>query len=151
MGKPEIRDYILRYRDRYTIPTLRDQLIRAGYSPAEVDEVGEAIAAGTPSDERPPLRTLLSAYVVGLAVLTFALFAFGTDLATGVGAVALLILAAVLVVVALLSLWFVRANRTVVMGLTAGVLSGLLIPFVAVVIVAGLCVTTTQPTFFPQR
>ena len=155
MGRPEIRDYIVRYRDRYTPEALRDQLIRAGYAPEEVDRVGEEIVARTTPSERPPLRTILTAYAIGLFALTLLLFAFGTDWLSpaggGIGALLLTILSVALLVVLLIVLFIVRRLRVVALGVTSGIISGVLIPFIAVVIVAGLCIQTTHPAFFPAR
>jgi hypothetical protein len=155
MGKPEIRDYILRYRDRYTAEALRDQLIRAGYAPEEVDQVGEEIVAGATPSERPPLRTILTAYAIGLFALTLVLFAFGTDWldpsSGGLGGLLLVFLFLALVVVLVIVLFVVRRLRVVALGVTSGIVTGLLIPFIAVVIVAGVCIQTAHPAFFAAR
>jgi len=145
MGRPEIRDYLARHSHQYTPEALRAQLIAAGYSPEDVAEaerdLGDARDPG-----RPTLRSFVGLYVAGLFALTVLLFWLAVDFSY-IGSLGVVILGAVLLVVGLVEIWALRRSASVQMGAPAGILAVLMVPVVTVLVLSGLCVSTTGARF----
>ena len=118
----------------YTRAAITRQLIEAGHDPAEIVQAWESIeptsAGGLPRD-----RTFwrnFTVYVVALYGLTFLVYALG------IGEFAI-ILGVSLLVGAWVSIRTVRTSPAVVTGAASGLLIAVLVPFVLLVIIAGLC------------
>ena len=145
MGRPEIRDSLARHSGRYTPEALRAQLVAAGYSPEDVAEAERDLADGR-APGRPALRSLVGLYVAGLFALTVLLFWLVFDFSY-IGGFGPVILGAVLLMVGLLEIWALRRSPSVQAGVTSGILAVLLVPVVTVLVLGGLCVSTTGARF----
>jgi hypothetical protein len=134
---------------RYTRFAL-DQAARAsGYSD------NDAAAAWTLIDmedggKSPAARFAPIARVIVLALYlgTFALFVAGSNMAVMTYGVGVPILAVALLLAGGLSLLFVGRTKVVSRNPLAALAALLVGPFILLVVVAGLCVVTTGPTFF---
>lgn len=140
----QILRYITANRDTYTREAITRQLIEAGHDPAEIERAWESIEprseGGLPRD-----RTFWRYFTMGVVVvygLTFLVYA----LRFGVFA---LILGVFLLLGAWTSILVVRSStavaRAVARGTVSGMLSAALIPFVTLVVIAGLCSIMVSP------
>ena len=143
----EVLRYIRENRERYTDDAIRKQLVEAGHPPGLVDDAFRTVRTEAPQQRDPRRWRLFLGYAIGLFAAVFALLVWGSDMVRqtyGIGA-------AVLLVVMLLGLGLavliVRRNRSFAVGLSSGVVTALLVPFLVVVVIAGLCVYATGPTF----
>ena len=136
---PEILRYIRSNRDTYTREAITRQLIAAGHDPAEIERAWESIEP-TSQGGLPRDRTFWRYFTIGVVALyglTFLVYAL--RFANMVMLPYLIILGVFLLLGALTSLRLVRASRAVVNGAASGMLIAVLIPFVPLVIIAGLC------------
>ena len=136
----QILRYITANRDTYTREAITRRLTEAGHDPAEIEQAWESIEprivprseGGLPED----IAFWFTIYVVVLYGLTFVVYALG------IGELAI-ILGIFLLLGAMVSTRMVRSSRVVATAVAKGVVSGLLIaaliPFVFLVIIAGLC------------
>ena len=141
---PEILRYITANRNTYTREAITRQLIEAGHNPAEIQRTWESIEVqriDRLTRDRAFWRYFFI-YVVVLYGLTFVVYAlrFGTDF--GLFSI---ILGVFLLLGALTSILLVRAKRAAAMGAVSGALIAALIPFVTLVIIAGLCSMMVGP------
>ncbi len=139
---PEILRYITANRDTYTREAITRQLIERGHDPAEIERAWESIEprseGGLPRDHT--FWRYFTIGVVALYGLTFLVYALllGTEF---------VLFAIILGVFLLLGAWtsilLVRSSTAVATAVAKGAASGLLIaaliPFVFLVIIAGLC------------
>ena len=135
----QILRYITDNRDTYTREVITRRLIEAGHDPAEIERAWESIEprivprseGGLPED----IAFWFTVYVVVLYGLTFVVYALG------IGELAI-ILGIFLLLGAMISTRMVRSSRAVAKGAASGLLIAVLIPFVTLVIIAGLCTAT---------
>ncbi len=139
---PEILRYITANRDTYTREAITRQLIERGHDPAEIERAWESIEP-TSQGGLPRDRTFWRYFTIGVVALyglTFLVYALllGTEF---------VLFAIILGVFLLLGAWtsilLVRSStmvtRAVAKGTVSGMLIAVLIPFVPLVIIAGLC------------
>jgi hypothetical protein len=117
-----------------------DNDIAAAWSAIDLEDAGRAPAAR-------------SAFIARLVILvlylaTFFLFVAGSDLGSRTSGVGTGILAVTMLLVGTVSLLLVGRRKVVSRNLSAAVAGLLAVPFILLVIVAGLCVATTGPSFF---
>ena len=132
----QILRYITDNRDTYTREVITRRLIDAGHDPAEIERAWESIEprivprseGGLPED----IAFWFTVYVVVLYGLTFVVYALG------IGELAI-ILGIFLMLGASISTRMVRSSKAVAKGAASGLLIAALIPFVFLVIIAGLC------------
>ena len=136
----QILRYITDNRDTYTREVITRRLTEAGHDPAEIEQAWESIEprivprseGGLPED----IAFWFTVYVVVLYGLTFVVYALG------IGEFAI-ILAVFLLLGARFSIRVVqdlgRTSRAVATGAASGLLIAAVIPFVFLVIIAGLC------------
>ncbi len=132
---PEILRYITANRDTYTREVITRRLIEAGHDPAEIELVWESIEPRS-EGRLPRDRTFwryFTVYVVALYGLTFLVYALGLGMDIA------MFLGLSLVVGAWVSIRTVRTSPAVVTGAASGLLIAALVPFVLLVIIAGLC------------
>ena len=135
----QILRYITDNRDTYTREVITRRLIEAGHDPAEIERAWESIeprivprsGGGLPED----IAFWFAVYVVVLYGLTFVVYALG------IGELAI-ILGIFLLLGAMISTRMVRSSTAVAKGAASGLLIAALIPFVTLVIIAGLCTAT---------
>jgi hypothetical protein len=144
----------LRQQDpRLSLDSLARQLREAGYGDAEVTaaiaarqaELDAALPPG--SDARPRAALILVAtYAIAFAVVAGALVT-GSSNSTMYGAegIAALILAGVLLPVLLLGLLAIGMSGRLRRGTEGAMAAVLILPFLYLVVIAGVCVLTTQP------
>ena len=132
---PEILRYITANRDWYTREAITRRLIDAGHDPAEIEQAWELIdprSAGDLPRDRPFWRY----FTLGVAVvygLTFLVYALGSGLGIGI------ILGVFLALGAWISIRMVNPREADAMGAASGMLIAALIPFMFLVVIAGLC------------
>ena len=137
---PQILRYITANRDTYTREAITRQLIARGHDPAEIDQAWELIEP-RPEGMLPRDRTFwryFFIYIVVLYGLTFVVYALRLR-DEPFGGVAWMILGVFLLLGALTSTLLVRAKRAAAKGAVSGMLIAVLIPFVTLVVIAGLC------------
>jgi hypothetical protein len=146
----ELFRYLLRNEDRFTDDALRQAAADAGHAPASIAAARARVAA-THEGKVPANRyaTWARAVVVATYLGTFALFAWGSDLVEATYGVGAMILGVVLLVTGLISLSVIGRPKVVAQDPLAALAGLLAVPFVLLVIVAGLCVVTTNPVFLP--
>jgi hypothetical protein len=145
----EIVRYIRANRGTYTDDAIRKRLVDAGNQEWAVKDAFRLADRADVEQQRDPRRWwLFVGYAIGLFVAAFALLVWGSDMVQqtyGIGAAVLFACMGIGLAVAIV---LVRRNRSFALGLTNGVMTALLIPFVIVAVIAGLCVYTTSPNFF---
>ena len=146
---PEILRYITANRNTYTREAITRQLIEAGHNPAEIQRTWESIEVQR-IDRLTRDRTFWRYFTLGVAVvygLTFLVYALRLrDEALGDEAFANIwstIFGVCLLLGAWTSILVVRSSTMVATAVAKGAVSGLLIAvlivFVPLVIIAGLC------------
>lgn len=141
---PEVTRYIEENRDRYTREAIEAHLLEAGYTEA-------VIAASWPAvrQERPPVRGDRAFWlpfigsVAGMYGVTFLVYTLSFD--RFFEPIASFLLLIFLLLAAVISVSIVRARRS--WGAFSGLLTALVIPFVFLIIVAGLCSSLTGAPF----
>ena len=156
----ELRNYFWTYRDRYTEAALASAAATAGYEPDEIAAAAKAVATRR-ADEAAvrPVKAKARWLVLAGYGVTWLIFAFlflrpeppDPTFYLGTGPVALGILAFVMVIALLLGLAWVGSRRPPADRAQGALGVMLAVPFVLLIIVAGLCVTTTQPLIFGAR
>jgi hypothetical protein len=154
MTGPIERDEVVRYirenRGTYTDDAIRQLLIGAGHAQRAVDAGFREVERREIQEKRDPNRwRLFLGYAIGLFAAVFALVVWGSNMVSRTYGLGLPIWIVFMVIGLVLSIAIVRRNRAFALGLSGGVLTALLVPFVIVFLIAGLCVYTTSPTFFP--
>ena len=133
--------YITANRDTYTREAITRRLIARGHDPAEIEQAWESIeprSEGMLPRDRTFWRYFFI-YVVVLYGLTFVVYALRLDPNAWGGGMILMILGVFLLLGAVTSLLLVRARGAAARGAVSGVLTAVLIPFVPLVIIIGLC------------
>ena len=156
--RPQIlHEYFWSYRDRFTEAALAASAQTSGYTP---DEIAAAITsvARRRADEAAakPVRARARRYVLAAYAITFVLFAIAflrpsapeSGYLRGIGPIALGILGFTMVIALLLGLAWVRSRRPPAERAESALGLMLAVPFVLLVLVAGLCVATTGPLIF---
>jgi hypothetical protein len=121
----------------------------AGYSDQEIAaawSVIDAQASAVPNAGR--LATMARLIVLGLYLATFVLIVFGSNMSARTYGVGVPILAVTLFIVGGIALLRIDRSKVRSRDPLAAYTSLLAVPFVLLVIVAGLCIGTTTPTFF---
>jgi hypothetical protein len=121
----------------------------AGYSDSEIAAAWSAIdmqASGVSGADR--FATMARLIVLGLYLVTFLLFVAASDMPARTYGVGVPILAVTLFIVGGIALLRIDRSKVVSRDPLAAYTSLLAVPFVLLVIVAGLCIGTTSPTFF---
>ena len=168
---PDIIRYIQEQRGTYTREAIRQHLIDAGHAPEEVDAAWEAVESGQlpppPASDAvevrpasigqpaaapgaPPARRLVQSPVFWLTLVIFVILVYvlpfvvagllpGQAGEAGWSAFGLLWVGGLIGGILLL-----RANRAVGMGLVFGFVGVILLPFVVVIILLGICIVA-QP------
>jgi uncharacterized membrane protein YhaH (DUF805 family) len=147
---PKVIRYITENRTQYTREAIDEHLLKAGHSRRDIDaawsRLGDEVRP-TPAEDRAFRRAFLGsvAAMYGITFLVYAVsFYVGTE--EGYKSLALIIAAIFLVpmlIAAQTSIALVRRNRSAAVGAASGLLTALVIPFVFLVIVAGLCTVIT--------
>lgn len=144
--------YFVEHADRYTPDALRQAASEAGFSPDEIDEAyGRAATRQRDDQASRPIRRrarwiVLAAY--GLVYAAFAVAFMTVAYRSGAGIIAIMILTVVLGVALLVSVVWVNARRPSAEHLQGALWTMLLVPFVLLVGVAGVCLAGTQPGSF---
>ena len=144
--------YLAAQGERYTPDALRHAAADAGYTPAEIDAAMELADARRQADTAArPVRArarwlVLAAY--GLTYLAFAVGFLTVPSQYGSGSIALAILTVVLGLSLLISILWVNRRRVTGTQLQGAIVALLVLPFVLLVAVAGLCVVTTSTILF---
>jgi hypothetical protein len=137
------------HQDRYTRHALDQGARTAGYSDNDVAAAWTLIdmedGGKAPAARFAPLAQVV---VVALYIATFVLFVAGSDMSARTYGVGVAILAVTLLVVGGISLLIVSRSKIVSRNPLAALASLLAVPFIFLVVVAGLCVVTTGPAFF---
>ncbi len=168
---PEIVQYIREHRGTYTREAIRQHLIDAGHAPEEVDAAWEAVESGQlvapPASDAvevrpasvgqsaaapgvPASRRLVQSPVFWLTLVIFIILVYvlpfivagvvpGQAGEAGWSAFALLWVGGLIG-----GLLLARSNRAVGMGLVFGFVGVILLPFVVVIILLGICIVA-QP------
>jgi hypothetical protein len=147
--KLPIDDYIRENRGTYTDDAIREQLLRAGYPHGAI--VDAFRRSGQKAELSPAARRswlLFLGYAVGLFVVVFLVFAYLSDMQERTYGVGRVVFAVAMLIGLTLAVLLVRRSRAFALGLSSGVATAVLVPFVIVVIIAGLCVVSTNPVFF---
>ena len=142
----------LREQDpRLTLEALRKQLREAGYGEPEITAAVAArqaeLDAALPPDSDLRGRaaailvvTFLAAWgIISLALVT------GEPIVYDAGGTAAFILGAALLPMLLLGLAIVKVSGRLKRGAAGAMVMVLIVPFIYLVVIAGLCVATTQP------
>jgi ABC-type spermidine/putrescine transport system permease subunit II len=115
-----------------------------------VDQAFRVIERQDMQQKRDPRRwRLFLGYTIGLFAVVFALFVWGSNMGERTYGIGLGVWVISMMAGLALAIAIVRRNRAFAFGLTGGALTALLVPFIIVFIIAGLCVLSTNPTFFP--
>jgi hypothetical protein len=134
---------------RYTRFALEQAARAAGYSDNDIAAAWTLIdmedGGKAPAARFAPVAQVV---VVALYFATFALFVAGSDMSAKTYGVGVAILAVTLLVVGGISLLIVSRSKVVSRNPLAALASLLAVPFIFLVVVAGLCVVTTGPAFF---
>jgi hypothetical protein len=136
--KPEIRGYLEEHGDTYTTEALRQGLVEAGHSPAEVDE---ALQEWRDELGRPPAhgvdRRRLNAWSAGFHVAAFVLLVL-LILVTGGGGIYLAIGIGILALFLLLG-WMISVSigRWLLPG--SGLAVALIAPAASALVIGGTC------------
>jgi hypothetical protein len=154
MTGPIERDEVVRYirenRGTYTDDAIRKLLIGSGHTQAAVNAGFREVDRRDMQEKRDPRRwRLFLGYAIGLFGVVFALFVWGSNMGERTYGIGLGVWVISMVAGLALAIAIVRRNRAFALGLTGGALTALLVPFIIVFIIAGLCVLSTNPTFFP--
>ena len=151
MSEPELRPgaveaavaYLHEHGQRYTRASLDASLREQGFTDPEVAEAWLRHLAAQPAD----LRWRAGAIVILAFLGTWAVLAYllmrPESSSAGLGVIAAFILAVVLAVVAGVSLLGIGASGRLERGARSALVVALATPFVLLVIVAGLCVSST--------
>ena len=151
---PEVIRYIAENRERYTREAIDAHLLQAGHTQADINaawsRVGD-VERPTPSDDRAFWRAFTGS-VAAMYGITFLVYAvsFYVGMEEGYESIAFIISVIFLIpllLAAMISIALVRRNRSAGRGITSGLLTALVIPFVFLVIVAGLCTALTGAPF----
>ncbi|MDP9350419.1 MAG: hypothetical protein M3P51_02595 [Chloroflexota bacterium] len=139
--RPEITRYIQENRATYTREAITRNLLEAGHDPEEIEQAWRSLDA--PAMTRPSREFWRGffAYVALLYGLTF--LVYSQSLLQFAGLVVTAILFVLLLLSAILSIRATRASSAVARGATSGLLVAILVPFVFLVIIAGLCTLLT--------
>jgi hypothetical protein len=157
--RPQIlHEYFWSNRDRFTEAALVAAAQPSGYAP---DEIATAIGsvARRRADEAAakPVKARARRYVLAVYGITFLVFAFALLRPTaspdysyyrGLGPVALGILGFTMLIALLLGLAWVGGRRPSAERAEGALGVMLAVPFVLLIVVAGLCVVTTGPLIF---
>ncbi len=151
---PEVIRCIAENRERYTREAIDAHLLNAGHNQAEINVAwshgGEE--RRTPSDDHAFRRAFLTsvAAMYGITFLVYAVSFYVAMDEPGYEGIAFIISAIFLVpmlLAAMISFALVGRNRSARRGVAGGLLTALVIPFVFLVIVAGLCTALTGAPF----
>jgi hypothetical protein len=145
----EIASYIRDNRATYTDDAIRERLRAAGHPGSAIDDAFAMIRANDRNSPPAQRRWRLAlGYTTALFVLTFLVFAFFSGVGSGMfGGLVLAILAIALFGGLMVSLVALRWNRDVIVAGSTGAIAVLLVPFVVVVIIGGLCIYSMNPSF----
>jgi hypothetical protein len=134
---------------RYTRFALEQAARAAGYSDNDIAAAWTLIDMED-GGKAPAARfaAIAKAIVVVLYLATFALFVAGSDMSARTYGVGVPILAVVLLIAGGISLLIVSRSKVVSRNPLAALATLLAVPFIFLVVVAGLCVATTGPAFF---
>jgi len=152
-----LETYLWSNRDKYTEAALASAAEAAGYAPEEVAAAAQVVATRRADEAAArPVRARARRYVLVAYGLTWLIFAFlflrpeppDSGFYRGSGPAALGVLAFMLFITLLLALAWVGRGRPSAAQAEGALGVMLAVPFVLLVIVAGLCVTTTRPLIF---
>jgi hypothetical protein len=142
---PRIEEYIRVNRGSYTREAIRQQLIDAGYEPADIDATWEMLHAPDPDEagvagERFWGRFFL--FLIGLNVAVFLLVTLSTGMLGGIGqgyGVLAIVLAVVLAIGALIAWGIVAVVGPEKLSRTTAMVVGASIPIVFALLIGGSC------------
>lgn len=153
-GESARRDALARHfrahGGRYTRFALDQAARSAGYSDNDIAAAWSLIDVEEGGKVPAGRSTAIARFII--LVLYLAVFAFfigASNMATRTYGVGVPILALTLLIVGGISLLIVGRSKVVSRNPAAALTSLLALPFILLFIVAGLCVATTGPTFFP--
>ena len=154
-----LQTYLWSNRDRYTDDALANAARAAGYTEDEIASAARIVATRRADDLAVrPVKARARRYVLAAYAITFLVFAVAFLRPTGVqpnlyyyrgaGPIALAVLGFMLVISVLLALAWVAGQHPKAERAEAAFGVMLALPFVLLVIVAGLCVATTGSLIF---
>lgn len=135
---PRIADYIRANRKRYNRDVIREQLLKAGHDPAEIDATWAALDAPDPDavvGEGFWSRFWL--FLIGLNVAIFVIVALATGMLNSI--VLAVVFGIVLIIGALMAWGIVAATGPAKMGRTTAMVIGGVIPLVFALLIGGSC------------
>lgn len=137
---PKIADYINANRRRYTDQAIRQQLIDAGHSPADIEATWSALDVPDPDATIGPRFWRYFWIWVGVTyVLAFVVVMLPTGMLTGAASGLAVIYALVLAVALVISWAVVAAVRPTRMSPALALAIGAIVPLLFLLIVAGSC------------
>lgn len=152
-----LQDYLWSNRKRFTDTALANAALAAGYSTEEITAAAAAVAQrGVDEAAAKPVKARARRLVLAAYGITFLLFAIAflrptpsPSMYVGGGGLLTILAVAMLIAVALGLAWV--ASRHPTAERAEGALGLMLaVPFVLLILVAGLCVATTSSVIFPQ-
>jgi|RhiMetdeSRZDD1v2_1073273.scaffolds.fasta_scaffold536726_3 hypothetical protein len=153
----QVREYMWVNRDRFTEEALAAAAQAAGYTPEEIAMAARSVAKRRADEAAAkPVRARARRYVLGAYAITFLVFAIAflrpnTSDALyyqGMGTFALGILGITMLIALVLGLVWIGGRRPSAERAEAALGVMLSVPFVLLVVVAGLCLATTGPYIF---
>jgi hypothetical protein len=142
--------YFVEHEGRYTLDALRAAAGDAGFTADEIEQAGQRTATRRQvAQAARPIRArarwiILGAYLLAYALLAWALLSAPNLDSYGTGEIALIVLTIALAIALIASLVWVNRRRLPVP--LQGALAGMLVlPFVILFAITGLCVVTTRP------
>ena len=141
--------YLVDNHDRFTVDALERAAAAAGHNTDDIRAASARAREITASVPEPGRYANTARWIVlALYVATFLLFVIGSDMSARTYGVGVPILAATLAIVGGIALLRIDRSKVVSRDPLAAYASLLAAPFVLLVIVAGLCIGTTSPSFF---
>lgn len=135
---PRIADYIRANRKRYTREVIREQLIKAGHAPADIDATWAALEAPDPDEVAGEgFWGRFWLFLIGLNVVIFLLVFLVTGMVNS--GVLAAVLGVALAIGALIAWGIVAATGPAQMGRTTAMVIGGLIPLVFALLIGGSC------------
>jgi hypothetical protein len=139
---PKVIRYITENRTQYTREAIDEHLLKAGHSRRDIDaawsRLGDEVRP-TPAEDRAFRRAFLGS-VAAMYGITFLVYSVSFPFISVFFLIILLLAAAISIALA-------RPHRLAASGMISGLLTALVIPFVFLVIVAGLCTALTGAPF----
>lgn len=146
---PEIVRYIEEHREVYTREAIDRNLREAGYDPAEMAEAWRSIeASATKREVSRRFWVVFLIYIAGLYGMTFVLSDYWLEVRASLGEAlnsgTLWIVSMSLLIAAVVSILLVWGSRKAAFAAVNVFLVAILVPFVFVVVISGLCLSISD-------